>query len=114
MKRGNDFFNKKKFGFFQKNLGPKKHHVPPHLGNKKFFGKKNDTTFTRNFGNKSLIHSRTNFINPKGFNMNSKYKNNKTKENFNDNNKKNNFRSLGANWAVYWSLLSLLLYKPEY
>ena len=91
MKRGNDFFNKKKFGFFQKNLGPKKHHVPPHLGNKKFFGKKNDTTFTRNFGNKSLIHSRTNFINPKGFNMNSKYKNNKAKENFNDNNKKNNF-----------------------
>ena len=97
MKRGRDFSNKKKFGFFQKNFGPKKQHLQPRFGNKKFFGKKNDATFTRKFGNKSLIHSSSNFLthhklnSPKGFNMNGKYKMNKGKENFDDNRRKNNF-----------------------
>lgn len=97
MKRGRDFSNKKKFGYFQKNFGQKKQYLQPHFGNKKFFGKKNDAPFSRNFGNKSLIHSSSNFLNhhrmnsPKGFNMNGKYKMNKGKENYDDNYRKNNF-----------------------
>ena len=101
-----DFFNKKsKFGFFPKNFGSKKNYIQPQIGNKKFFGKKTDTSFNRNFGNKSLIYSNSNFLNhygkkinsPKGFDEFKKFKNNgknkmyKGKENYDDNHGKNIF-----------------------
>ena len=101
-----DFFNKKsKFGFFPKNFGSKKNYIQPQIGNKKFFGKKTDTSFNRNFGNKSLIYSNSNLLNhygkkinsPKGFDEFKKFKNNgknkmyKGKENYDDNQGKNIF-----------------------
>lgn len=102
-----DFFNKKsKYGFFPKNfVGPKKPYIQPQIGNKKFFGKKNENKFSHNFANKSMIHSNSNFLNhygkrinsPKGFeefkmfNNNGKNKIYRGKENYDDNHGKNSF-----------------------
>lgn len=95
-----DFSNKnEKYRFFPKNFGgPKKSHMQTRIGNKKFYSKKNETSFNRQF-NKTLIHSNSNFLNhhgnnrmnsPKGFddhkrfNISGRYKLNKG-------NAKNNF-----------------------
>ena len=108
-RRKNKDFSKKngKYGFFSKNF--KKTNIQSHFGNKRFFGKK-DTSFSRNFVNKSLIHSNSNFLNfhgkimnsPKGFdefkkyNNNGKYKMNKGKENYENKYPKNNYGAKGA------------------
>ena len=104
-KRGNkDFQNKKGKYFFQKNFASSKRcHMQPH-GLKKYTGNKNETPYGRNFNNKSLIHSVSNYSkhygknmgSPKGFddnnnyNMNGKYKMNKGKEKYDDIFGKNN------------------------
>lgn len=104
-----DFSNKiEKFRFFPKKnfCGPKKSYIQPHPGNIKYLSKKNDTSFNRQYGNKSLVHSNSNFINrhlnnrmnsPKGYNEHRKYNNNgkykmiKGKERHEYNFDKNNF-----------------------
>ena len=94
-KRGHRQYSNKneKFRFFPKNFGgSKKTHMQCRGGNKKFFSKKNETSFNRQFGNKTLIHSNSNFLglnhhgnnrmnSPKGFTINGRYnKMNKGKE----------------------------------
>lgn len=107
-----DFSNKNgKFRFFPKNFcGSKKQYLQGRAGNKKFFSRKNETSFNRQFGNKTLIHSNSNFLSlnhlgnnnrmnsPKGcdehkkFNINGRYnKLNKGKEKHEQNHGKNNF-----------------------
>ena len=97
-----------KYRFFPKNFGgPKKSFIQNNRqGIKKFFGKRNDRSFTsRQYMNKTLIHSNSNFLNrygngigsPKGFdehkkfNINGKYRINKIKENNEQKFGKNNF-----------------------
>ena len=102
-RRQNKDFSKKngKYGFASKNF--KKNNIQSRFGNKRFFGKK-ETSFNRNFVNKSLIHSNSNFLNygkrmnsPKGFdefkkyNNNAKFKANKGKDNYENKYGKNNY-----------------------
>ena len=106
-----DFSNKnEKFRFFPKNYGgSKKPHMQGRTGNKKFFLRKNETSFNRQFGNKTLIHSNSNFLSlnhlgnnrmnsPKGYDEHKKFNNNgrynklnKGKEKHEQNHGKNNF-----------------------
>lgn len=101
-KRGTIYFSHKrsKFGFFPKYFnGPKKARIQTHMGNKKYFGNKNVTLFYRNFGNKSLISSKKNFLNRYGkrisspkdckYNFYGKYPMNKRNRNYNNHFEKN-------------------------
>ena len=101
-KRGNRDFQSKKGKFFFQNNYPssKRSHIQPH-GVKKYQGNKNEAPFNRNFNNKSMIHSNSNYSKHYGKNMGSpkgfddrkkigKYKMNKGKEKYDDNFGKNN------------------------
>lgn len=85
-KRRTHYFSHKKvkYGFFPKYFNSrKKTYMQTHVRNKKFFGNKNEDFYHRNFGNKSLISSKSNFLNRYGkrinyprvckFNNNGKY-----------------------------------------